>query len=333
MRIKSYLQLSRFHSSVLEIIPAIVGASLATGNLFDINVLLWAIYANLYHVTGYSMNSYTDWKSGYDKDDPNKQHFPLNKGTLSPNKAKWAVYILAGITFIYGVILLIGNWIAFIVIFTGAIAGAGYNIIGKEIGWKSLLIAYAHSTVFAVPYLASGGRNANLLLVGWGYVFLWVLYQINIEGDIKDMDTDEENFLINYGAYYEDFILTDNGGYVHFPSGIVIYSHVLKLFTAIFGVLIAFELGATLYIMGAVLFIIGVASLVFGSDLLQSGEYNRQDRISTMATIELLTLYGLIVAATPVIGTIEGFILFIGSIVWVLVFNKIEWGSLLAPNV
>lgn len=331
--IKKYLQLTRFHSVPLETVPAIIGASLAVGKVVHINVLLWGIYGILYHVTGYGMNSYMDWKSGHDMTDPNKQHFPLNTGELSPINAYIAVTILTVVTFMYGLFLLIGKWIALIIIITGAIAGYGYNKIGKEIVWKSFLISYAHSTVFAVPYIASGGSLSDpILYLGWGYVFLWVLYQIQIEGDVKDMNTDEENFLINHGARYLDD-MPGYDDYVGFPFWLSLYGHLLKLITGIIGVLITIELGGSTARQGIILFIIIVTSLVFGSQLLASGEYNRQNRIKDMSTIELLTMWALLIAVAPVIGLFWISILFFGSIIWVMIFNKIEWGTLLGPSV
>lgn len=330
--IKSYLQLCRTHTTPLETIPAIVGASLATGGVFNIGVGLWAIYGILYHNVGYGMNSYLDWKNGYDKNDPHKQHFPLNTGELEPRHARLFLDILFISLLIYGIILLIGNWLAFFVILSGAVAGIIYNTIGKEIQSKSIFIAYAHSTVFAVPYLALNGSMNEIFFAGWAYVFLWVIYQIQIEGDVKDMDTDEENFLLNMGAVYEEKN-TNVYPKVHFPLKIKALAHGQKLITAVLVFLLARLLDATIYVQVIAPTIVIASSIIFGSLLLADGTYDRTERIKDMARIELMMILALLIAVTPVIGPFWAIGLFAASLVWVITFNKIQWNTFLGPDV
>lgn len=342
INIKPYFQLCRTHTSPLETIPAIVGASLASGGVIHLEVGLWGLFGFLYHQTGYGMNSYVDWIKGYDKDDPHKQHFPLNTGNLDPNRTGKFVNILILITFVYGLLLIFSgpalfdeffpfersSYLGFGIMITGAISGIAYNTVGKELQWKSLLISYAHSTVFAVPYISLEGEFNLMFISAWIFVFLWVMYQIQIEGDVKDMITDEENFLINLGSRYNNE--TDK---VYFPSYVKVYSHILKLLTAVAGLIMVRSLGGGTSLQAGVFIVTFGGSVFLGRKMLANGDYNRSNRIGLMAQIELVTMFGLLLAAIPTIGAGWAILLFLLSILWVVVFNKIQWGTIIAPDV
>lgn len=335
INLKSHLQMARFHTAPLEFIPAVVGAALAVNTIYDINVLLWGVFGLLYHTSGYYANSYYDWINEFDKDQKEKSHFPLNTGSLSPLTAKQTTYSLLIITAVYGILITYHNLYALIGMFAMPVFGMSYNLIGKYTQFKFILIAISHTLVIVVPYIALGGNNLKILLYLSLYIFLMIIYQISIEGEIKDMNTDEENFLINHGARYmeEISLLKYDSNFVGFPFWIKGYAHFLKLLTAIIGASITRMLGGDIYLQLTVFWIVVIASLIFGTNLLRTGEYNRQNRIRNMAIIELLTLSALLVAVIPVIGLYWSIILFTVSVVWVLFFNKIEWGTWISPDV
>ena len=78
---------------------------------------------------------------------------------------------------------------------------------------------------------------------------------------------------------------------------------------------------------------VGALSLALTWSMLQNGPFNRTERIATMSKIEALSVLMLLVAAFPVIGMPSVAFLFVASGAWVMVFNKIEWGTLVAPDV
>jgi len=89
---RAWLRLGRMHTLILEAPLATLGAAIGLGGLWDWKVLLWFIFGSMYHAVGYSMNSYVDWKKGYDKNDERKQHHPLNTQDISPDTAKKVIY-------------------------------------------------------------------------------------------------------------------------------------------------------------------------------------------------------------------------------------------------
>ncbi len=338
--IRAYTRLTRFHTVPLELVPATVGAVVATGGLFNRQVLPWVVFGALYHLVVYGQNSLEDWKRGWDKDDPNKQHHPLNAGMMSQREASYFVYGLFALTIAYTVAIA-GNWIAVALFLTGLpITGSLYNTVGKRTRWKFLFIAYAHTTVFAVPYFAIAGTVDTALVVGCLYLFSWVVFQIAVSGEVKDMAQDEANFLKALGSTVEpsgdDYLVT-------FSRGAKLFSYGSRVVTVALGVafghLVARRydtvesalagLGLTELMLAGV----GALSLVLTWSMLQDGPFNRTERIATMSKIEATSVLILLVAAVPVIGMPAAVFLFLGSGVWVMVFNKIEWGTLVAPDV
>lgn len=346
-KIVSYLQLSRAHTAPLEIIPATLGALLATEGQINTLVILWSIYGLLYHLAGYSMNSILDWEGGYDKNDPHKQHHPLNRGSLSLLEGKLFGGAFFGFLCVFGVGLAYPEIPALIFLLLGAIAGVAYNTIGKEMKYKSLIISFAHTTVFIVPYLAMGGDMFAIeFRLASVYVYLWVLFQIAVSGDIKDiLELDESNFLRdNIGVdikkanfpseNYDNDILV-------FSRGAELYTGVLKALNVTIGGFIFLLLAdvppfvfTELSILWLVVFgMMAVPIMVFTVLLVRSGRYYRSWRINMMARIELLTLTLFVAALYPAIGMGAVVTLMVGSVVWVLMLNQIEWGRWLAPDV
>ncbi len=335
-----YARLTRFQTVPLEMVPATVGAVVATGSLFDWQVLPWVVFGVLYHLVGYGQNSLEDWKRGWDTDDPNKQHHPLNAGMLTQRQADLFVYGLFAVTILYTAAI-VSSWVAFALFVTGLpIAGTLYNTIGKQTRWKFLFIAYSHVTVFAVPYYSIAGTVDPILLLGSLYLFVWVVFQIAISGEIKDLAQDEANVLKELGS---DIKSSQDGHLVEFSRSAQGFAYGIRgvavVLSIAFGSVVAqqfgqpgpllFGVGITELTLAAV----GVLSVVLTWSMVQSGPYNRAERVGTMAKIELLSLLKMLVAVFPIIGIPSVVFLFVVSGAWVMVCNKIEWGTLVAPNV
>ncbi|MDY7083254.1 MAG: UbiA family prenyltransferase [Halobacteria archaeon] len=339
-RIKSYLQLTRFQTVPQETIPAVVGASLAAGGLFDARILLWAVFGLLYHATGYSHNSLEDWKRGWDTDDPNKQHHPLNAGKMTEREAQIFVYLMVLVTVGY-TLAIIQTYLALYMIIAGAIAGVVYNTVGKRTKWKFLFISFAHSSTFAVPYLSIQGEITPVFFAGFAYVFFWVVFQISISGEVMGLTQDEEdNFLKGFGSSFEE---AGEDYMVDISRFIRAYSFGVRLIViglALgFAYLVKQEVGALMELVGPFgvvelgILVVGAMSLVFTRNLLADGLYERMERVGNVAKIEISTQLMMLIAIAPVIGAVELVGVFVLTLVWVVTFNKIAWGTLLAPDV
>jgi len=342
--VRTYLQLTRAHTAPLETVPAILGALLATGGQITFAVVGWAIFGLLYHLAGYGMNSVVDWQKGYDKLDRKKSHHPLNRGALTLNRAYLFVGGLFVLLLALGVGLAWGEYLALAIMALGAIMGVTYNLAGKITTLKFIPISIAHTTVFIIPYVALGGDifRYDFRLVTL-YIFLWVVFQISVSGEIKDVQQrDESNFLRDtLGIRMEKRLnhLPDED-YIFFSSRAVNYSLALKFSTLMIGAIIYLFISGDIIrfteeniLWLAVWGLMMIPTAAFTVMLVRSGIYYRSWRINMMARIELLTMFILIASLTPAIGLGAVVTLIVVSLVWVLALNRIEWGTWLAPDV
>ena len=324
--VKEYLKCTRAHTAPLEMIPAIVGAAVATGDVTSPEVVIWAVFGLLYHLAGYGMNSYTDWANGYDMMDENKAHHPLNTGTIKPTTAKKLVMGLLGITLIYTAVFAYPSYAAIGMVLGATVLGSVYNEYGKKFQEKWIPISVAHSMTFAVPYVASSvDPNPYILGLGTAFVFLWVVFQIAVSGEVKDIMQDEENYLSKLGTQ------TMAGG-VYFSSQTHIFSIVVKTASFVVALLMTIVLGRT-GVSAALVLLFASAGYFMMGKLLKSGTYHRNNRIQQMSFIEMCMVYIMLSSVIGSIGIVPATVLMIGATAWVMVFNQIEWGTTLAPDV
>lgn len=341
--IRSYLQLTRSHTAPLEMVPALLGALLATEGQVTSGVLLWGLFGLLYHLAGYGMNSLVDWEKGYDKYDRNKLHHPLNRGDLSPRRSHLLIGGLFMFVVVLGVALAWPNTAAYAAMFLGAVSGVIYNFYGKETDLKFIFISIAHTSVFFVPYVAMGGDIFDIpFILGALYIFLWVVFQISVSGEIKDIkEIKEMNFLRDtLGVYVFKNISGDlEKNYLVFSIKAKLYPMGVKGLNLVIGFLLFLLLtedlseGSSPPFFMILVWVLIVIAGVYTLLLIKNGEYNRDKRIRKMAMVELLTLFVFVSSLYGVIGLDAAIMLMVGSSLWVLVFNQIEWGRWIAPDV
>lgn len=333
--LKSYLQLTRAHAAPLEVIPAMLGAALAVGGLWELSVLLWGVAGLLYHSAGYAMNSYEDWKEGHDKRDEYKSHHPLNTGDLSKRQAKKVTGLLVAIAAVYVVGLIGTDLTAMIVLVIGVSMGFTYNLIGKKTSLRFIPISIAHTTLFVIPFLAEGGDlNSDVLLLGSSFVFLWVSFQIGVGESIKDLtDYETPNFLRDVTGVSLGGIGRQTGYNPHAKA--ILFSILLK----VAGLSLAFPLfdvlneGEPNSIVPTVMIMLCLICVSLTIGLMILGEFYMRDRRVTMISgIEAITVFVFILACTSVITPLGAITLIILSVLWVFTTNKIAWGTILSPR-
>jgi len=331
---RRYLQLSRAHTVPLESIPAILGAAIAVGGLIDLSVVIWGVAGILYHIAGYSQNSYADWKKGYDKDDENKKHHPLNTGVISPWEAKLFSYSMFVAFIVYVVAILYPSPVGLSVAAIGMVGGVSYNFIGKDTVLKFMMISVAHTSVFVMAYVDSGGViQSPVFILSTVFVMLWIVYQISVSGEVKDLNQCEEsNFLRDAPWSDVDSHITDGGMSVQFGSSVKMYSTSLRVAIAVIAAVTA-EISGGGYMTILITLVLGLSAAISGVNLTTDGMYDRRVRLRNMASIEILTMYTMIVMLSPIVGVLPSLTLMVVSIIWVIAFNKYQWGTVLAPQV
>lgn len=335
---REYLRLARLHTAPLETVPAIIGASVATGSLLNTTVGIWAVYGFFYHVAGYSHNSCTDYELGGDKLDGNKQHHPLNTGELEYETAMGyvallmiglALYSMTAISYMQSgpIAVVLAAAVVVQILF-----GVGYNLLNNTTDFKFVLITISHTLVFVISYVASGGAFTWVFGVLTVFMVLWVTFQISVSGEIKDILVDEYNFMHRMGVRVHE--RTSIGGDRLYPSnGAIVWSMAIHLSMA--GAL----LPIVLYNVQENRVVMGVMSILYfvmvylGSRIIDNGDYNRDKRVSTMAYVELLALSIFVLAAYPYIHERVTLTLIPLSVAWVVVFNNIQWDTSMRPDV
>ena len=320
-------------------IITITGSALAVGTIWDVKVLLFLIFGWLYHNAGYGHNSAEDFIQGYDKDDPHKSHHPLQRGALDPQTARYACIILVVLSFLFGIFISDFNLTAMVLLGIITFMGALYNVAGKRMKGKIIPIAIAHSLLFPFAYFGSGGslttiseypffREAFVLaaILGTVYLVIQIIYQIMIEGDLKDIDMDEASFLKTMGAGVE--------GDRFIPSSFTrVFSFIIK--SSSIGVLFwILFLGKGTILLYILLFALAFLMLILDESLMGDRTWDHSDTVRSMAIMEVVSTFALILALAPMIGGIvSALIVMVLNFVYFVLMNRYLWGTFLKPRV
>lgn len=325
----AWLRIFRAHTAVLETPLAILGAAMGLGTIWNWNIVLWIIFGIVYHNLGYGINSYADWKKGYDRDDPNKSHHPLNTGELSPDSVKYVIYSIFVLFILYT--LWIGNFRYVIIsaILITAASGLIYNFFGKEINAKFIPISIAHTMVFVTPYYLYARHFSVPSILIICAIFIHQAYQIGISGDIKDMLQDEASLIKNIGAYIRDvegktlFVPGQKVITVAFAMALLEYILALVVSILLSGISISF----------VAIIVLGIWMLYETDSTIYQGEYNRNERVSAMSRKEIAGIFMIAASLISIITWIGFFAIVILSMVYLLSMSQIMWSTWIRPEV
>jgi 4-hydroxybenzoate polyprenyltransferase len=329
-KMRKWLILFRAHTAVLEAPLAVLGAALALGSLEDPILLGWLAFGMLYHYVGYGMNSYADWKKGFDKDDPRKQHHPLNKGTIEPDKAKKVIFGMFGLLIVLGIALGGLNIITLGCLAVMIASGVSYNYFGKVMTLKFIPIAVVHTMVFVFPYLVYADTITIPFILITAAYFVHHTFQIVISGDVKDIDQDEASLIkelgadVGYGVVYDDKF--EVGTVVMFMSfGLCI----LQVALATSG---TFLLGNRL-ISEFLIILFGFWMFYETDKIVETGPFNREDRVLHMSRKEIAGYLMVHSAVVPVVGLASFVLVPAFMLGYLLTTSKYMWGNWIKPEV
>jgi len=328
-QLRAWLVLFRGHTAILEAPIAALGAALSIGTFWSPEVALWGLFGVIYHYAGYGMNSYLDWANGYDKEDPNKSHHPLNTGEISPSACKKVVYGLYGIMILYAIVLLGINLAGFVVLASIIVTSMTYNAIGKEIEHKYLLVAYSHTAVFILAYFSYEQTYGFIVWFGVVAYFVHHVFQILVSGDVKDAEQDESGIIKDMGM---DVTETDCGKKIlEVSPRVVVASYIISIIESVIVLgILAFEHPPT----SVLVITVGLMGwmLIEVDGVISEGVYNRQRRVSAMSRKELAGLWMIFASFTTQLG-VESFIFMAAlSIAYFIPVSVFMWGQL-TPDV
>lgn len=327
--IKSWLIFFRAHTLILEAPMAALGAALAIGSFWDIEVLKWTVFGGLYHFVGYGMNSYADWKNGFDKDDPNKEHHPLNTGDISETAAKYIVQLSTVFLIVYGVVASGLNIEPLAVLALMITLGVAYNYLGKLTEHKYILVASVHTLVFVLPYVAYGTDMSNIIWVAALAYFVHHVFQILISGDVKDVDMDESSLVQSLGMSVEE---TESGRkLLDVDPSVVAISYLVAILEGVIVIAILLFLEPPTTTVVLTLALMGWM-IIEVDDIIGEGYYNRKARVAAMSRKELAGLWMIFAAFTGEIGLYAWAGMVILSLAYFIPVSNLMWGSM-SPDV
>ncbi|MFO8051376.1 MAG: UbiA family prenyltransferase [Thermoplasmatota archaeon] len=337
--LKDWLQLFRSHTSPLEMTITVTGSALALGTIWDIKVLLFFVFGWLYHNAGYGHNSAEDYIRGFDREDPNKAHHPIHRGAIDPMLGRGVCVLMILLTLIYGTVISGFDTVSVVLLILLTVFGFIYNMKGKSMGAKFIPIAIAHSLLFPFAYFGSGGGISvidgfpfvegslgGVVVLGTAYLILQIIYQIMVEGDLKDIDMEEASFLRTLGARVEDGNFKASWSARGFSISLKIISLLLLFYIVYLGD------GGTWYYLALLIF--SLAMIIQDHRLMCERGWDHSVCLKDMALMEVLSTFALVIAISPLIGGWQpALYIMVLNMAYFVLMNCFLWGTAVRPRV
>jgi len=325
MNLKAWMQVGRAQTcpatTLLLLVPYLAG-----GRVSLIGALLMTVFGILVHLFSFGQNSLLDTTVIHyrgrlppDLEDPSKAHHPLVCGTIELSKAhsviNWGLALLAtaaGIWSLFGA----NPALSMLGLIVWFIWGWGYNAgLSKvsAIAFLPISICFAGLTGWAW-FLT----HETIGLAGvyyFAYVFLTILFQISVEGNLKEMaQAERSNLLIAMGARLRSGWFSP-GWSAAWGVGIKALSGFLL------GRLVRVDF--TIFdILWGMLCIVSIG--ILSGKLCLPHFYDRPRELKLMSLMEIVSIYA------PIPFMVDwriAAILMIAGAIWFIGANKLLWGT------
>ena len=311
---------------LLVLLPYLV----AGGEFFSWFTLALAFWSILVHHISFGHNTVLDTLLGWDSRDPNKRHHPLISKRIKKETALKVVSIGFFICTIAAIILVYygsGNSYYSMVFFSLFIVGGFVynNGISKISVWDFVPITICFTSLSLFSFFLIAKEFNEIIILIAVYIALLEWFQIGVEGEIKEIEIDDEsNMLRKLGTKIEGNTFS-MGKAIIYPwvlklaglavTGYIIYKYTLEWYTIV------------LFVFWAVL------ALIFCYKLTKKREWNRKKSLRDMAVEEITSLFLLAFILIPIIGLLEVAIILFVAIFYFVGMNALLWDTRLAPKV
>lgn len=335
---KEWTMLFRSQTAPATVIVVMIGFLLGGGELFSKFGLLIFVFSILLHYFIFGNNSLMDTcivprigELPYDIQDKMKKHHPLITGKIKLTTAHKVIY--TGIVLLAFVAIIISFYgfgdtslsLAFFLIFV--VTGFAYNCgLSKVTVWKFLPISLCFTALCAYAYFLMSDRINTLFILVLVYIFLTEIFEVGIEGEQKEIETNIEVNLLKYLGTKT----SDNKIYMSFSSKIV--SWFIKLSNLAIGLYIFIYLGLsykTLFFVS--LFIL--LAIYFAFKIIHDKEWGRDKKIRYYSFEEISTIFLLLVILVPKIGLLDVVTLMFFGLLYFIILNRVNWGTFFIPKV
>jgi 4-hydroxybenzoate polyprenyltransferase len=292
-----------------------------SGNLISGTVVVLAVYALLVHYFSFGENSLMDYAMGYDKNDPNKQHHPLNSGEISLQSAHfvihWGLTLLSAIGVLITILVSPNIPMALGALVVCIASGHAYNEgLSKESLFGFVSISLCFTFLAAWAWFLGHSELTPISQIYLVYVFLVILFQISWSGHLKELGQSERsNILIKMGARLRDG---------QFEPGL---SDWYGLAVKIAGIYMLFEIARarSAFTVDRLAWLVSLVVLMmfFLSLLTRTRPYNRPMELQKMSIMEILSIYAPIPLMLP---WSYALVLMAAGIVYFFGVNRWLWG-------
>jgi 4-hydroxybenzoate polyprenyltransferase len=335
---KEWTMLFRSQTAPATVILVMIGFLIGGGELFSKFGLLIFVFSILLHCFIFGNNSLMDTcivpKSGerpYDIQDKMKKHHPLITGKIKLKTAHKVIY--TGIVLLSFAAIIISFYgsgdtslaLAFFLVFV--VTGFAYNCgLSKVTVWKFIPISLCFTALCTYGYFLMSNKINNLFILILIYIFLTEVFEVGIEGEQKEIET---NFEVNLLKYLGTKT-SDNKIYMSFSSKIA--SWCIKLSNLAVGLYILLYIGLN-FIALLVFSVFALLAMYFAYKIIHDKEWGRDIKLRFYSFEEISTIFLLLVILVPFMGLLEVVTLMLFGVVYFIILNRINWGTFFIPKV
>ena len=326
MKIRDWLRVFRAQTASASFILALVPYLLGGGEFLSWHSLFIFTFAILTHWFSFGHNSYIDTAMGYDVKDKHKSHHPLVNGSISMKSASNVInsgmFVLALILSLYIYLYAVNKTLAFLFFVLYIVSGHWYNDgFSKTSIFAFIPISLCFTSFGLTFYFISASEFNQFIIIYSIFIFLTIWYEISVEGDLKDLEVPQDLMMRRLGCKVHD-------GKLIRTKKAILYASFVK-FTSI-GLIIWLELNHLLVLILSIPFFI--LMIYFHISLFKT-EYHRNNVLRYCALEEISSIYLGVLASSIYLGFIIPFIIMIIGILYFVMMNKINWGTIIRPQV
>jgi hypothetical protein len=329
-KIINWLRIFRAQTAAAVFMLVMIPYLVAGGKLFTWNTLILALWSILAHHMAFGHNTVMDTLMGWDIMDENKLHHPLVANIIKKETALKVITIGIVLTTLIAIFLVSysnGNQfysMAFLCLFL--VGGMIYNSgISKVSVWDFIPISMCFTSLSLYSYFLVAKQFNELVILIAIYIILLQWFEIGVEGEIKEIELENEiNLLTKLGTKFD--------GNVFFMGKSIIYPWALKLAGLAVGAYIVYKY--TFELTTIVLFsIFAFLAAYFCYELTKHRIWDREKAIRDMALEEIITIYLLPLILIPIIGIQEVLIILLLALLYFVGMNSLLWKTRFAPKV
>jgi len=311
---------------LLVLLPYLV----AGGEFFSWFTLTLAFWSILVHHISFGHNTVLDTMLGWDSKDPNKRHHPLISKRVRKETALKVVSIgffictIAAITFVY---YGSGNSYYSMAFFSLFIVGGFIynNGISKISVWDFVPITICFTSLSLFSFFLIAKEFNEIIILIAVYIALLIWFQIGVEGEIKEIEIDDEsNMLRKLGTKIKGSTFS-MGSSIIYPwilklAGLAVAGYIVYKYTMEWYTIVTFGVWAIL-------------AILFCYRLTRKRIWDRKKALRDMAVEEIISIFLLSFILIPIIGLLEITIILLVGIFYFVGMNALLWHTRLAPKV